>query len=88
MTRPALQNKRVVVEQMAFRALKIFGALLETGPLSEFFLPLCGPISRTRPNAQMAEITWEFLSTTTYIQHLFGFLIVLICRSQSRSLIL
>ena len=77
MKRPALQNKRVVAVQMAFRALKVFGTFLETGPLSEFFLPLCGPISRTRPNAQMAGITWEFLSITTYILPLFGFFIVL-----------
>ena len=77
MKRPAFQNKRVVDVQMAFRALKVFGTFLETYPLSEFFLPLCGPTFRTRPNAQMAGTTWEFRSTTTYIQRLFGFFIVL-----------
>ena len=39
MKRPALQNKRVVVFRMAFRAQKVFGTFKKQAPGREIWIP-------------------------------------------------
>ena len=84
--RPALQNKRVVVVQVAFRALKVMGPFDKRAPCQNFFCLCVGPFPvlglTLRWPGQLGNFAALQLTSNVYLGSL------LFCRSQSRSLIL